>query len=58
VLMHGTLHAQGYEHQTNERDAPEMEALEVLLIGGRLTTLIRTTEVGLRQCKARVFYQR
>ncbi len=29
--MHGTLHAQGYEHETNERDALEMEALEVLL---------------------------
>ena len=27
-----SLHAQGYEHETNERDALEMEALEVLLL--------------------------
>jgi probable rRNA maturation factor len=33
LLVHGTLHAQGYEHETNERDALEMEALEVLLLG-------------------------
>lgn len=33
LLVHGTLHAQGYEHETNERDALEMEALEVLLVG-------------------------
>jgi len=33
LLVHGTLHAQGYEHETNERDALEMEALEVLLMG-------------------------
>jgi probable rRNA maturation factor len=32
LLVHGTLHAQGYEHETNERDALEMEALEVLLL--------------------------
>ena len=32
LLVHGTLHAQGYEHETNEVDALEMEALEVLLI--------------------------
>jgi probable rRNA maturation factor len=32
LLVHGTLHAQGYEHETNERDALEMEALEVLLM--------------------------
>jgi probable rRNA maturation factor len=32
LLVHGTLHAQGYEHETNEKDALEMEALEVLLI--------------------------
>ena len=32
LLVHGTLHAQGYEHETNERDALEMEALEVLLV--------------------------
>ncbi|MEQ1660413.1 MAG: rRNA maturation RNase YbeY [Hylemonella sp.] len=34
LLVHGTLHAQGYEHETNEIDALEMEALEVLLMEG------------------------
>ncbi len=34
LLVHGTLHAQGYEHETNEKDALEMEALEVLLMEG------------------------
>ena len=33
LLVHATLHAQGWEHETNERDALEMEALEVLLLG-------------------------
>jgi probable rRNA maturation factor len=33
LLVHGTLHAQGYEHETNDKDALEMEALEVLLMG-------------------------
>lgn len=32
LIVHGVLHAQGYDHETNERDALEMEALEVLLI--------------------------
>ncbi len=32
LLVHGTLHAQGYEHETNEQDALEMEALEALLM--------------------------
>ena len=32
LLVHATLHAQGYDHETNERDALEMEALEVLLL--------------------------
>jgi probable rRNA maturation factor len=32
LLVHGTLHAQGYEHETNERDALRMEALEILLL--------------------------
>jgi probable rRNA maturation factor len=32
LLVHGTLHAQGYDHETSERDALEMEALEVLLV--------------------------
>jgi probable rRNA maturation factor len=33
LVMHGVLHAQGYEHETNERDACEMESLEILLLG-------------------------
>jgi probable rRNA maturation factor len=33
LIIHGILHAQGFEHETNERDALEMEALEVLLLG-------------------------
>ena len=33
LLVHGTLHAQGYDHETNERDAMEMETLEVLMMG-------------------------
>lgn len=33
LLVHGTLHAQGYDHETGEADALEMEALEVLLLG-------------------------
>ena len=33
LLVHAALHAQGYDHETNERDALEMEALEVLLMG-------------------------
>ena len=32
LVMHGILHAQGYEHETNERDALEMESLEILLM--------------------------
>lgn len=32
LLVHATLHAQGYEHETNGRDALEMEALEILLL--------------------------
>ena len=32
LLVHATLHAQGYDHETNERDALEMEALEILLL--------------------------
>jgi probable rRNA maturation factor len=34
LLVHGTLHAQGWDHERGERDALEMEALEVLLLGG------------------------
>jgi probable rRNA maturation factor len=33
LLVHGTLHAQGYDHEAGEREALEMEALEVLLMG-------------------------
>ncbi|MCJ0761808.1 rRNA maturation RNase YbeY [Variovorax terrae] len=33
LLVHGTLHAQGWDHETHERDALEMEALEILLLG-------------------------
>ncbi len=33
LLVHGTLHAQGYDHEAKERDALEMEALEILLLG-------------------------
>jgi len=33
LLVHASLHAQGYDHESNERDALEMEALEVLLMG-------------------------
>lgn len=32
LLVHATLHAQGWDHETSERDALEMEALEVLLM--------------------------
>ncbi len=33
LLVHGTLHAQGWDHETGERWALEMETLEVLLLG-------------------------
>lgn len=33
LLVHGTLHAQGWDHETSERDALAMEALEILLLG-------------------------
>ena len=33
LLVHGALHAQGYDHETGERDALEMEALEIRLLG-------------------------
>ena len=32
LLVHGTLHAQGYDHESGEDDALEMEALEGLLL--------------------------
>ncbi|GAC1602595.1 MAG: hypothetical protein NVS3B2_06380 [Ramlibacter sp.] len=34
LLVHGTLHAQGYDHESSEGDALEMEALEILLLSG------------------------
>lgn len=33
LLVHGTLHAQGWDHEAGEREAFAMEALEVLLMG-------------------------
>ncbi len=33
LLVHGTLHAQGWDHETHERDALAMETLEILLLG-------------------------
>jgi probable rRNA maturation factor len=33
LLVHGTLHAQGYDHEAGEEEALEMEALEILLMG-------------------------
>ena len=33
LLVHGALHAQGFDHETNDQDALEMEALEILLLG-------------------------
>jgi probable rRNA maturation factor len=32
LLVHGTLHAQGYDHEAGEKEALEMEAVEVLLM--------------------------
>jgi probable rRNA maturation factor len=32
LLVHGTLHAQGYDHELGEKEALEMEAVEVLLL--------------------------
>ena len=29
LLVHGTLHAQGWDHETSEQDADEMEAYEI-----------------------------
>jgi probable rRNA maturation factor len=33
LLVHGTLHAQGYDHERGDDDALAMEALEILLLG-------------------------
>ncbi len=34
LLIHATLHAQGYDHETGDEDAQEMEALEIELLAG------------------------
>ncbi len=33
LLVHGTLHAQGYDHETGEADALAMESLETRILG-------------------------
>ena len=32
LLVHGTLHAQGWDHETSEQDADEMEAYEIEIL--------------------------
>jgi len=32
LLVHGTLHAQGYDHETGQKDAEAMEAREVTIL--------------------------
>jgi probable rRNA maturation factor len=34
LLVHGTLHAQGYDHETGDEDAEQMEALEIEVLAG------------------------
>ena len=34
LLVHGTLHAQGWDHETSEQDAQEMEAYETAILQG------------------------
>ena len=34
LLVHGTLHAQGWDHETSEADAEEMEARETAILAG------------------------
>ena len=34
LLVHGTLHAQGWDHETSEEDAEEMEAREIAILAG------------------------
>ena len=34
LLVHGTLHAQGYDHETGPKDAEAMEAREVAILAG------------------------
>ena len=34
LLVHGTLHAQGWDHETSAKDAEEMEAYEADILAG------------------------
>jgi probable rRNA maturation factor len=34
LLVHGTLHAQGYDHETGKKDAEAMEAREIEILAG------------------------
>ena len=34
LLVHGTLHAQGWDHETSDEDAQEMEAYEIDILAG------------------------
>jgi probable rRNA maturation factor len=34
LLVHGTLHAQGWDHETGDADAEEMEAREIDILAG------------------------
>ena len=34
LLVHGTLHAQGYDHETSSEDAKAMEAREIVVLAG------------------------
>jgi probable rRNA maturation factor len=34
LLVHGTLHAQGWDHETSQADAEEMEAYEIAILSG------------------------
>jgi len=34
LLVHGALHAQGWDHETSEQDAQEMETYETAILQG------------------------
>ena len=34
LIVHGTLHAQGWDHETSKADAEAMEAREIEILGG------------------------
>ncbi len=34
LLVHGTLHAQGWDHETSQADAEEMETYEIEILAG------------------------